>query len=156
MTGLFHSDKRKIILSFNDPVNNLPAERLQFYRMCSRGRRALFVDNNLGNCSVGRVLRQFGRGRTRSCFFTCAVMRVGAYSPDLQGRVKFPTGGLSRGLSRGEKVRELFQDMEGQTQRNSATDSIVWMEEDEPACCIVEKPWRYEFSRAFYLEGAEL
>jgi len=47
-------------------------------------------------------------------------------------------------------VRELFQEMEGQTQRNSATDSIVWMEEDEPACCIVEKPWRYEFSRAFY------
>ncbi len=43
--------------------------------------------------------------------------------------------------------------MEGQMQRNSATDSIVWMEEDEPACCIVERPWRCEFSRAFYLEG---
>jgi hypothetical protein len=47
-------------------------------------------------------------------------------------------------------VREFFHGFwKNMTQRNSATDSIVWMEEDEPACCIVEKPWRYEFSRGF-------
>jgi len=39
-------------------------------------------------------------------------------------------------------------------QRNSATDSKVWMEEDERTHCAVEKPCRRMFFRVFYLKGA--
>ena len=53
MTGLFHSDKRKIYLPNG-----------YRFTVCARGRRALFVDSNSGNCSEGRVLRQFGKAKT--------------------------------------------------------------------------------------------